>query len=303
MVVVLAGCAPPGSTGRSASPRLARADSIARAAIAAERTLDASALPSRAVGVVPLDVAVRDSALSSLGYGLADLLTSDLARARELVVVERLNVDALLRELSLARSGRVDSATAPRIGRLLGARRLVTGGVAQAPDDRLTIAARIADVSSGEMLAATTAAVSVDGILDAQKELTFVILDRLGVNLSPAERAAIDRRPTRNVAALLAYSRAVREESMGAYGRAAGGFAEAVRLDPGFTRARERLAEAQAMAGIASSEGDGSLQRALGLAGTPINRPSSPRVADAVDPGFRNNAQQLVSIIIRVSIP
>src|SRR5688500_6092548 len=109
--------------------RVAAADSAARAAIANERAIDAASLPARAVGVAPFAADPADTVATALAYGLADLLITDLSRSAALTVVDRLRADAVLRELRLAESGRVDSATAPRVGRLVGARRLVVGTV------------------------------------------------------------------------------------------------------------------------------------------------------------------------------
>ena len=98
------------------TPSPQEADAAARAAIAAERSIDPTRIPDRAVGVPPMAITASDTTLSALGYGLSDLLANDLARSSRLTVVERLQLDAVLRELSLAKSGAVDTATAPRLG-------------------------------------------------------------------------------------------------------------------------------------------------------------------------------------------
>ena len=65
--------------------------------------------------------------LAPLSKGIADLLLTDLAQNTGIRVVERENIQKLLDEQNLARDGRVDEATAARIGKLLGAKHLVTG--------------------------------------------------------------------------------------------------------------------------------------------------------------------------------
>lgn len=218
------------------------ADAAARAAIASERSLDAAALPAKSVGVAPLAVSGVDSSLAPLGYGLADLLITDLARSAQLQVVDRTRVEALLRELDLAGSGRVDSATAPRVGRLVGARRIVNGAIGALPGGRIAVSARIADASTASLVGAPiTARTSLDGVLDAEKALAFRIFDELGVTLTPAERAAVEQRPTRYLSAFLAYSRGVRSEALGDFAAARAYFERAVMIDPGFGAATERL--------------------------------------------------------------
>ena len=78
------------------TPSPAEADAAARAAIAAERSIDPTKIPDRAVGVPPMAITSSDTTLAALGYGLSDLLANDLARSSRLTVVERLQFDAAL---------------------------------------------------------------------------------------------------------------------------------------------------------------------------------------------------------------
>ena len=219
-----------------------QADAAARAAIAAERSLDAASLPEHTVGVAPLQVTGGDSTIASLGYGLADLLITDLSRSAQLQVVDRTRTDALLHELTLAGTGRVDSTTAPRVGRLIGARRLVNGVVDATPGGRLTVSTRVADAARGTLVGQpVTERTSLDDILDSEKALAFSLFTELGVTLTPAERAAVEQRPTRYLAAFLAYSNGVRAEAYGDYRTAHAYYARAVMIDPGFSAAASRM--------------------------------------------------------------
>lgn len=219
-----------------------QADAAARAAIASEQSLDAASIPAHTVGVAPLHVTGGDSTISSLGFGLADLLITDLSRSAQLQVVDRTRTDALLRELALARSGRVDSATAPRVGRLIGARRIVNGVVDATPGGHLTVNTRIADAANGTLVGQpVTERTSLDDILDSEKALAFSLFTELGVTLTPAERAAVEQRPTRYLSAFLAYSNGVRAEAYGDYRTAHAYYARAVMIDPGFSAAASRM--------------------------------------------------------------
>jgi len=297
-VCVAAACTPHPQTGVTPE-RLHDAEQAAHRAIANEKSIDASAFPPQSVGVVPFGVQVADTTLSSLGYGLADLLMNDLARSHELIVVDRLNVDAVLRELRLAASGRVDPATAPRVGRLVAARRLVVGRVAQAAGQGITVDTRVANVATSEVSGAESEQSSLDRILDAEKSLAFRVFDALGVSLTPAERAAVEAKPTKSVAAFLAYSRGVRFETDGQYYAAAAQYEHAVTLDPTFQLAQQRLDDmrriingANALLRAASAANDG-LNPGFALPG------SDSRIGGAADPSF----PALTSIIIIVTNP
>ena len=231
------------ATGTTGSARVSEAEAAARAAIANERTINAATFPERTVGVAPFSVSAADTALAALGYGLADILITDLQRSGQLQIVDRIRIDALLRELQLVEAGRVDPATAPRVGKLVGARRLVLGALSQRPGGQLAIDARVADVVTGNVRAGVSATAPLADILTAEKDLALRLLTQLGVNLTPAARARIEERPTRNIAALLAYSRAVRYEVRADYQRAATEYRSALRLDPSFTLANDKLSQ------------------------------------------------------------
>ena len=238
-ISLVAGCTP--SQPAAVSPERKAAREAARSAIANERSLEASTLPPQSLGIPPFQVRLSDTVLAALGYGLADLLTTDLARSAQLQVVDRLRLDAVLSEIHLVESGRVDTTTAPRVGKLIQARRLVLGGLDQIPGGNVSISAGIADVATGELREAVSATAPLDVILEAEKELAFRLLDQLGVTLSPAERSAVEQMPTKNIAALLAYSRGVRFEVEGRYSEAKQEYQRAVQLDPGFQQAQEHL--------------------------------------------------------------
>ncbi|MGH7719153.1 MAG: CsgG/HfaB family protein, partial [Gemmatimonadaceae bacterium] len=156
------------------------AEAAARVALANERALDPAQFPERTVAVAPLRVDAADSSIAPLGYGVADLLMTDLARSSRLRVVERLHVDALLRELKLGETQHVDSATAPRVGRLLGARRMVDGSLTALPGGEVRIDARVADVPTAAVSGALSERTQLERILDAEKALAFRLLDELG---------------------------------------------------------------------------------------------------------------------------
>ena len=67
----------------------------------------------------------------NLGAAAADELTTQLVQSGKFTVIERAQLSALLSEQDLGASGRVSSATATRIGELLGVQLLFTGSITQ----------------------------------------------------------------------------------------------------------------------------------------------------------------------------
>lgn len=298
VLVLLAACAGGMGSSPRLSPAVVAADSAVRAAVAMERELDPARLPESAVAVAPFRVVSSDTSLAVLGFGLADILMTDLSRSRQLRVVDRLRIDALVRELGLVTSGAVDSTGAARFGKLVGARRIVVGALTADTRERVRLDGRVGNVATGSIVSTTGTETTLDALLDAEKALAFAVFDQLGVVLSPDERTLVEQRPTRHLAALLAYSRGVRAEAQLDYESARRSFREAVRLDPRFSAAETRNRGVEASA-PATNQGD--LQRAGALAIAGVNAPTLPQVATAADPAFRQ--QLLVTILIIVNFP
>lgn len=225
---------------------------VARDASAVSQERDLVRTRADALGVPPFAWTGNDPQLSALGYALADLLITDLSRSGALLLVERARLGALRGELDLAAGGGIDSATAPRAGRLLQARRLVLGTVDTLPGGDFRLSARIADVETGAITNALDARADARDLLAAEKVIAYRLFDALGVTLTPAERAAIDAaRPAVSLAALVAYGEGVQAELSGDVRRAYTSYASASLLAPELASARER---ASALRPVASRQ-------------------------------------------------
>ena len=239
-LAVATGCASNPAARRATL--IADADRAAKAAVAAESQLDVAKIPARSLAVLPFTVSEHDTLLTPLGFGLAEFLSTDLAVSNRLVVVDRLRLDAILRELKLVEEGVTDPRGAPRVGRLIGARRLLTGSIVAGPGDNVQLRARIIDVAAGTVEDAVTGQVPLSRIIDAEKSLALALFERLGVTLTPAQRVAIEQRQTTQLAALVAFGRGAEADARGDVAGAMSAFAEAARLDASFTAARAHVA-------------------------------------------------------------
>lgn len=217
----------------------AAAERTARRALEREAELAQQPPDARTVAVLPVVVA-GDSTYRPLSRGLAELLTTDLAYLRDLRLVERLHIGALLGELRLAESERVDPATAARVGRLLRAGRMVQGVVTLAPGAGGPAAALAASVvgETGVVRPVGEARGPFRRLLDLEKQVVFDLADQFGIALTAAERDRIRRRGPTSVLALLAYGRGLEALDRGDYGAAARHFGAALRAEPGFAGAR-----------------------------------------------------------------
>ncbi|WP_373061126.1 CsgG/HfaB family protein [Gemmatimonas sp.] len=305
-----AGCAGARLAPITAARPVTSADSARARALAAEQ-VGTSRARRGVIGVLPFASLGSDSTLVPLAYALADLVATDLSRSKGLTVVERARLGEVLRELDLAESGRVDSATAPRVGRLVSAERLIFGSVEPLPDGRtIRLGARIGDVERSTVTSIVDARAPLAEIFEAEKELVFRLFQSLGIVLSPAERAEIEQRPTKSVSALLAYGRGVQRTYQGDSRGAAEAFREAHRIDKTFEGARTREIEAKEMGAVGTTNpiaipGVRSLDRATSMAVDRINRPLdlvtnvTRAVSTPTDPSFPITQGIIVITVVR----
>ena len=158
-----------------------------------------------------------------------------------------MRLQAILDELQLSETQYMDAASAPRIGRMLGAGRLVSGSYNVLQGDNLRLDGAFWAVESTSVFQLDSQSNLLRNLFSAEKAFVFNLINQLGIELSPTERDQIEFVPTQNIQAFLAYSRGLQEEDAGAYSLAAGSFARAAELDPGFTLAVSRAEKAEAM--------------------------------------------------------
>ncbi len=129
--------------------------------------------------------------------------------------------------------------TAPRLGKLIGARRFVQGAFAPLGASAVRLDASVIATHEGTL---TAAGDPVNGplprVLHLEKDLLAEILAALGITPTPAEEDALARIPTENFDAFMAWSRGLVFQDQGRRAEALAAFREAVRLDPGFNEAR-----------------------------------------------------------------
>jgi TolB-like protein len=281
-VLAMPGCYHGAAGAPAPHPRVKAAEDAARQAIAVETQLKPDTLSPRTVGVLPFDQTGLDSSTAALGYGLADLLRVDLAKSSQLRIVDRLRLDAIMRELSLASSGRADSSTAPRVGRLVQARRIVYGAL-DAQANAMGVSVGVADAATRQVQPALSERMQLDKVLDTEKQIALRLFDNMGVTLTPAERAAVEERPTKSIAAFIAYGKAARYESEFRFADAVGAYDEALRLDPGFTLAATQRDEAAALAGITTRKN--ALARASAMTVDRLNAVFTTPIGGGQPPG------------------
>jgi len=212
-----------------------------------EEALGATSAPSNAVAVFPLVYEGGDQKFSSLGLGLSEMMTVDLGKVKKLKLVERMRVEELLSELKFSASSAVDPATAPRMGKFLSAGQIVGGRYAVGADNTLRLDVASMDVAKGSTPTSATESDELGNLFRLQKEVVFNVVKEMGITLTLQERQEIERVPTTNLQAFIAYSIGLEKEGEGDFGAASVYFKQAQTIDPGFGAAKEAAGISEAV--------------------------------------------------------
>ena len=99
----------------------------------------------------------------NIGQGIADMLITKLVESKKYLVVERNELDALLKEQGLGQSGLVTQQSAAKVGQLLGVEMMVTGSVSEFGEKKSKVGGGIGSFGGFNIGVATkTARVAVD---------------------------------------------------------------------------------------------------------------------------------------------
>lgn len=219
----------------------------ARQALAAEKNLAPSRLPENSIAVLKFHDLGGAPEMAPLATGLADMIITDLSQVQSLTVIERNRIHALMEEMGLGQSGLVEEATAPRVGNLLGARKILQGSFMQEEEKALRLDANLADVLQARVKSAGKVSGELARFFRLEKDLVFKVIRELGVQLSEAERKAVLTIPTENLLAFLAYARGLEARDRGEFEKAEQEFQAAVQADVKFSRAQAQLERTRSM--------------------------------------------------------
>ena len=157
---------------------------LAAAALVASAALTALPVAARAQGSAPdtrPTVAVIDFTNGAIGKqnadmeplraGIAGMLISEMANNQGIRVVEREQLKAVMNELQLGASAQVDPSTAVRIGKLLNAHHIVTGGFVTDAKGRMVLTARSIETETGRIEYTTKVNGKTDDVLEVIEQL------------------------------------------------------------------------------------------------------------------------------------
>ena len=251
-----------------AAPALAHAGQVvtpelrqwAHQAIEQEKSLNVQP-KADAMAVLYFNNRSGDAALNPLQKGLTVMLISDLARLQIMPLIERAELQALVEEIGLGQSGLVEPDSAPRIGRLLGAKYIVGGAFNPAQDNRLNIQSHLLDVVPENVVSFPDAEGRLQELLDLEKRLLEHIVASMKLDLSENQKAALKKPFSNSFEALMAFFMGIDAGDQGRYEEASRYYGTALKNDPQFAMAKEALKELKALKLIDTSSTKGRLLR------------------------------------------
>jgi TolB-like protein len=159
-----------------------------------ERTKNKNA---KRIAIIYFDNSSSEPALDKLKKGLADMLITDLSNINMLTIVERDKIESILQEQKLNNSKDFDPNTASKLGKLLGAQIILTGGYFEMMGS-LRVDARFIDVQTGKILKSDGVDGETSNFFKLQKQLTWKIVKNLDTKVSDEEKNFITKQGKQN---------------------------------------------------------------------------------------------------------
>ena len=153
-----------------------------------KRTKDVNA---KRLAIIYFDNSGGEASMDKLKKGLADMLITDLSNVRMLDIVERDKLEAILKEQKLSNSKDFDPSTAAKVGKLLGAQIILTGGYFEMMGN-MRIDARFIDVETGKILKSDGVDGATSSFFKIQKHLAWKIINNMDVKISDEEKKELE---------------------------------------------------------------------------------------------------------------
>lgn len=241
-----------------------------------EALLQVKTTSPKAIAVLPLKYMGPDEEYAPMGKGVAEMIITDLSQVKRLDVVERVRVQALYDEMQLSQTGLMDVTSTPKMGKLLGAGKVVQGNFAVLNKRDIHLDVTYTDIVSNTIPSPVTMKDRLKQLFKLEKDLVFQMIDQMGIELSAQERQQIQHIPTKNIQAFMAYSMGLEMEDQGNFTQAGEYFKQAAQMDPGYEEAKNKMMVNQSMAQISrqipSRYADAAVSRRAEMAPVLVNR-------------------------------
>ena len=213
----------------------------AKKALQQEKTLKTTTAPNT-LAVLYFHNQTGWSKLDLLQKGLALMLITDLSKIREIKVLERVKMQALVEELGLGISGLVEAKTFPRVGRLLGAQHLVGGDIVKGKMEDFQLKSDLLKVPTERVFGQAMAEGKLlSELFRMEKDLVFEIIKLLKIELLSELRKELEKPLTTSTEALFYFLQGIKYSDWGDFDKAKESHVAALNEDPDFALAAEAI--------------------------------------------------------------
>lgn len=267
-----------------------------RQALANENQLAVEAIPTNSIAVLYFYNLTNNSRWKPLQKGLAEMMITDLSQVPQLNVVERMKLEKLMEELNLSAAGLTDQEEAPRLGKLLGVRRMVKGSYMILPDMKIELNAGAFDILDRSLPELKNFDGDLGQLFNLEKQVVLNTIAEMGITLTAEQRANIMKVPTTNLKAFLNYCYGLNALDMGNMGAAQNYFNKAVELDANFSMASDLIASPEIIQ-AAQLNDVGQMNTRMAELGMASTDPTQSQ--DGVKPARRQNrrSQQQMGLL------
>ena len=123
-----------------------------------------------------------------IGKGIQETLIADMASNGKIRVVDRERIQRVLDEQNLTKAGRVDPATAVRVGKILGAQYAIYGGFMSDGRGNMVLTAHSTDMETSALANAMKVQRRTDDVLGLISEMTAKLNAEIKLDAKPAHR-------------------------------------------------------------------------------------------------------------------
>lgn len=154
------------------------------------------------LAIIPFENLSGNKNLNYLGIGFAETLSTQLSQIENVEVIERTQIDKILKEQSLQNSGFTDAETTSQLGKLLNANFLVVGSF-QKIEKNVLASVRIIDVATGKIVKGKSFQVQgkFDEFFTIQQELANKLLTSFNIKPSSEIKKVLQNKPTKSLSA------------------------------------------------------------------------------------------------------
>ena len=150
------------------------------------------------IAILPFENSSGLEKLEPLEEGLADLLIADLTEAEGITVVDRESLNRIAKEQKISLRGLVDKKTQIKVGNLVGANIMLTGGFSLV-DSTMKINAHLLNLETTELIKSKEVKGKITDIVQLSRELTLKLLRDLEIKIETLRELDIDKSPEVNL--------------------------------------------------------------------------------------------------------